>query len=60
MKRIFKVGKLMAMNNEKELQELVKKGADGFAALNENKSYAESEKELRELLRQSKELGFIM
>lgn len=50
----------MAMNNEKELQELVKKGADGFAALNENKSYAESEKELRELLRQSKELGFIM
>ena len=48
------------MNNEKELQELVKKGADGFVALNENKSYAESEKELRELLRQSKELGFIM
>lgn len=50
------------MNNEEELQEVVKKVIDDFAALNENEAYAESEKDLRELLEQSKaifiKLGF--
>ncbi|WP_191088299.1 hypothetical protein [Lactobacillus crispatus] len=35
---------------------MAKKVTDDLAALNENEFYAESEKELRELLRQSKKL----
>lgn len=45
------------MKNEKELQELVKKIVDDFAALNENESYAEIEKELCELLEQSRTIS---
>lgn len=56
---LFKM-ELRIMNNEEELQELVKKMVDNFAALNENESSAESEKDLRELLKQSKGLGLIM
>lgn len=48
------------MNNEEELQEMVKKVIDDFAALNENEAYAESKKNLQKLLEQSKEPGFIM
>lgn len=49
-----------AVNNEEELQEMVKKVIDDFAALNENEAYAESKKNLQKLLEQSKEPGFIM
>ena len=38
----------------------MKKIVDDFAALNETESYVEIEKDLRELLKQSKKLGFIM
>ena len=48
------------MNNEEEWQEMVKKIIDDFVALSENASYVKTEKDLRELLEQSKELGFIM
>ncbi|WP_269763689.1 hypothetical protein [Lactobacillus crispatus] len=37
-------------SNEEGLQKLVKKIVDNFAALNKNESYAETEKDLRELL----------
>lgn len=52
MKRIFKIE-----NNEEELQKLVKKIVADFAALNVNESYAEIEKELCELLEQSKTMS---
>lgn len=45
------------MKNEEELQELVRKNTDDFAALNENESYAETEKELCESLEQSRTIS---
>lgn len=41
-------------DTEGGLQEVVKKIVDSFAALNEDELYADSEKDLRELLEQSK------
>lgn len=49
LKQIFKME-----NTEGGLQEVVKKIVDSFAALNEDELYADSEKDLRELLEQSK------
>lgn len=45
------------MKNEEELQELVRKNTDDFAALNENESYSEIEKELCESLEQSRTIS---
>ena len=50
----------MFMNNEKAIQELVKKIIDDLAALNENKLYADSEEKLRELLAQRQKNGFVL
>lgn len=55
LKRIFLDGR--GMKNEEELQELVRKNTDDFAALNENESYAEIEKELCESLEQSRTIS---
>ena len=48
------------MKNEEELHKLVEKVIDDFAAWDEDKRYKEPEKELRQLLEDSKVLGFIM
>ena len=48
------------MKSEEELHKLVEKVIDDFAAWDEDERYKEPEKELRQLLEDSKVLGFIM